>query len=188
MPSMAAVGYARVSTTEQDPALQHDALKAAGCVKVFTDTASGAKDDRVQLQATMNFLRPGDTLVVWRLDRLGRSLPHLISTITDLEKREVGFRSLTEAIDTTTAGGRLLFGIMAALADFERQLIRERTIAGLQAASARGRRGGRPPTLTDVQRDHARSLRADGKSFAAIAAILDVSKSTAARACAGTSR
>lgn len=182
---MGSVGYARVSTTEQDPALQDDALKAVGCVKVFTDTASGSKDDRPQLLAAMDYLRPGDTLVVWRLDRLGRSLPHLINTITDLEERQVGFRSLTEAIDTTTSGGRLLFGIMAALSDFERQLIRERTMAGLQAAAARGRRGGRPSTLTDVQREHARSLRADGKSLSAIAAVLNVSKSTAARACVG---
>jgi DNA invertase Pin-like site-specific DNA recombinase len=181
---MGAVGYARVSTTDQDPALQHDALAAAGCVRVFTDTASGSKDDRAQLLAALDYLRPGDTLVVWRLDRLGRSLPHLINTIADLDKREVGFRSLTEAIDTTTSGGRLLFGIMAALAEFERQLIRERTVAGLQAAAARGRRGGRPSALTDVQIEHARGLRAGGSSLAAIAAVLGVSKSTAARACA----
>lgn len=182
---MGAVGYARVSTTEQDPALQQDALAAAGCVKVFTDTASGAKDDRAQLAAALDYLRPGDTLVVWRLDRLGRSLPHLINTIADLDKRQVGFRSLTEAIDTTTSGGRLLFGIMAALAEFERSLIRERTIAGLQAAAARGRHGGRPSTLTDIQIEHARTLRQEGKSLSAIAAVLRVSKSTAARACAG---
>lgn len=182
---MGAVGYARVSTTDQDPALQRDALASAGCVRVFTDTASGAKDDRAQLRAALDYLRPGDTLVVWRLDRLGRSLPHLINTIADLDKRDVGFRSLTEAIDTTTSGGRLLFGIMAALAEFERQLIRERTVAGLQAAAARGRRGGRPSALTPVQIEHARGLRAGGSSLAAIAAVLGVSKSTAARACAG---
>lgn len=182
---MGAVGYARVSTTDQDPALQHDALSSAGCVRVFTDTASGSKDDRAQLHAALDYLRAGDTLVVWRLDRLGRSLPHLINTIADLEKREVGFRSLTEAIDTTTPGGRLLFGIMAALAEFERQLIRERTMAGLQAAAARGRRGGRPSALTEVQIDHARALRSSGSSLADIAAVLRVSKSTAARVCAG---
>ena len=181
---MGAVGYAWVSTTDQDPALQHDALAGAGCVRVFTDTASGSKDDRAQLRAALDYLRPGDTLVVWRLDRLGRSLPHLISTIADLDKRDVGFRSLTEAIDTTTSGGRLLFGIMAALAEFERQLIRERTVAGLQAAAARGRRGGRPSALTEVQIEHARGLRAGGSSLSAIAAVLGVSKSTAARACA----
>ena len=101
------------STTDQDPALQHDALASAGCVRVFTDTASGSKDERAQLRAVLDDLRPGDTPVVWRLDRLGRSLPHLINTIADLHKREVGFRSLPEAIHTTTFGGRLLFGIMA---------------------------------------------------------------------------
>jgi DNA invertase Pin-like site-specific DNA recombinase len=177
------VGYARVSTVEQDPALQHDALTAAGCVRVFTDTASGARDDRAQLTAALDYLRAGDTLVVWRLDRLGRSLPHLINTITALEQRQIGFRSLTEAIDTTTAGGRLLFAIMAALAEFERQLIRERTMAGLQAAAERGRRGGRPSRLSEVQVEHARTLRAQGSSLSTIAELLGVSKSTAARAC-----
>jgi len=133
------LGYARVSTTVQDPALQHDALSAAGCWRTWTDTASGAKTDRPQLVEVMTSLRPGDTLVVWRLDRLGRSLLHLVETVTQLEERGVGFRSLQEAIDTTTAGGRLVFHLFASLAHFERELIRERTMAGLDAARRRGR-------------------------------------------------
>ncbi len=142
------VGYARVSTTEQTLDLQLDALKQAGCSKIFTDTVSGAKEERKGLDEAVAYLRPGDTLVVWRLDRLGRSLKHLIEVVTDLEKRGIGFKSLTENIDTTTSGGKLIFHIFGALAEFERNLIRERTQAGLQAARARGKRGGRPKSLT----------------------------------------
>jgi DNA invertase Pin-like site-specific DNA recombinase len=141
------IGYARVSTLEQDIALQVDALKKAGCDNIYDDTASGAATDRPGLTNALSYVRKGDTLVVWRLDRLGRSLRHLIDAIADLEKRGIGFRSLQESIDTTTSGGRLIFQIFGALAEFERNLIRERTQAGLKAARVRGRLGGRPKAL-----------------------------------------
>lgn len=141
------VGYARVSTHEQNLSLQKDALKQAGCGKIFRDQVSGAKAQRPGLQEAKTYVREGDTLVVWRLDRLGRSLKHLIETVTVLEERGVGFQSLQESIDTTTSGGRLVFHIFGALAEFERNLIRERTRAGLAAARARGRQGGRPMLL-----------------------------------------
>jgi len=144
-------GYARVSSVGQNPAGQRDALKAAGCARIFTDKVSGTLDRRPQLDALLAVVLPGDTVVVWRLDRLGRSIRHLIEVVTELGERKVGFRSLTEAIDTGTAAGRLLFHIMGALADFERQLIVERTQVGLAAARARGRRGGRPRTVTEQQ-------------------------------------
>ncbi len=129
------IGYARVSTQDQTLDLQTDALKQTGCEKIFTDTMSGAKAERPGLQDAMHHLRARDTLVVWRLDRL---------TITDLSEQEIGFKSLQEHMDTTTSGGKLIFHIFASLAEFEREVIRERTIAGLQAARARGRLGGRP--------------------------------------------
>ena len=138
------IGYARVSTTDQTLDLQKDALEKAGCERIFTDTASGAKAERIGLDDALSYVRPDDTLVVWRLDRLGRSLKHLIETITALNERGVGFRSLTERIDTTTSGGKLIFHIFGALAEFERDIIKERTQAGLTAARARGRLGGRP--------------------------------------------
>src|SRR5437763_1565586 len=138
------IGYARVSTQEQTLSLQQDALHQAGCERIFTDTASGAKADRPGLDDAVDHVRSGDTLVVWKLDRLGRSLPHLIETIRQLQERGIGFKSLTEQIDTTTSGGKLIFHVFAALAEFERDVIRERTRAGLTAARARGRRGGRP--------------------------------------------
>jgi DNA invertase Pin-like site-specific DNA recombinase len=141
------IGYARVSTQDQTLNLQRDALHQAGCTKIYTDTASGAKEERVGLQDALEYVREGDTLVVWRLDRLGRSLKHLIETITILNNRNIGFKSLTENIDTTTSGGKLVFHIFGALAEFERDIIRERTQAGLQAARARGRKGGRPKAL-----------------------------------------
>jgi len=174
-----ALGYARVSTTAQDPSLQTDALAAAGCAQVWTDVASGGRDDRPELARLLERLLPGDTLVVWRLDRLGRSLPHLLSTITELEGRGVGFRSLTESIDTTTAGGRLIFSIFGALADFERQLIRDRTLAGLEAARARGRRGGRPTVMTPARVEAARALLArPGATVTSVAKDLGVSRAT----------
>jgi DNA invertase Pin-like site-specific DNA recombinase len=139
------IGYARVSTHEQTIALQQDALTKAECSRVFTDTASGAKADRPGLEEALDFARAGDTLVVWKLDRLGRSLPHLLETVSWLQERGVGFVSLTEQIDTTTSGGKLIFHVFAALAEFERDVIRERTRAGLASARARGRMGGRPP-------------------------------------------
>ena len=138
------LGYARVSTTDQDPALQLDALKAAGCVKTFTDKTSGALDRRPQLDRMLDQLRPGDTVVVWRLDRLGRSLRHLISLSEDLHDRQVGLRSLQESLDTTTANGRLFFKIMGSLAEFERDLISERTKAGLAAGTREGGRVAGP--------------------------------------------
>src|ERR671938_239242 len=138
------IGYARISTDEQTLHLQRDALDKAGCERTFTDTISGATAERPGLSQALTFARPGDTLVVWRLDRLGRSLRQLIETVTDLEKRGIGFRSLTESIDTTSPGGRLVFHLFGALAEFERDLIRERTRAGLTAARARGRKGGHP--------------------------------------------
>jgi DNA invertase Pin-like site-specific DNA recombinase len=125
------IGYARVSTTDQTLDLQKDALEKADCSRIFTDTASGAKTERTGLDEAMSHLREGDTLVVWRLDRLGRSLKHLIETITGLESRKIGFKSITESIDTTTSGGKLIFHIFGALAEFERDIIRERTQAGL---------------------------------------------------------
>ena len=138
------IGYARVSTDDQKMDLQRDALATAGCEKVFTDTASGAKASRPGLAEALTFARKGDVLVVWRLDRLGRSLPELVRLVGELDSSGIGFESLSEKIDATTAAGRLVFHVFAALAEFERNLIRERTNAGLTAARARGRKGGRP--------------------------------------------
>ncbi len=155
------VGYARVSTREQNQALQLDALKAAGCGRVYTETASGAQRDRPELTAALDYAREGDTLVVWKLDRLARSIRQLIETVEELERRGIGLRSLTEAIDTATAGGRLVFHVFAALAEFERSVIRERTAAGLEAARARGRKGGRPRRLAAADLAAARALLRD---------------------------
>ncbi len=143
------VGYARVSTQDQTPDLQLDALKGAGCEEIFVEKVTGTGQKfRPELESCRLMLRTGDTLVVWRLDRLGRSLKDLVGIIEDLEDRKVGFKSLTESIDTTSAGGKLIFHIFGALAEFEHSLIRERTIAGLSAARARGRKGGRKPKLS----------------------------------------
>src|SRR5512135_1022569 len=173
------VGYARVSTHDQTLALQQDALTAAGCARIFTDTASGSTTARPGLDEALGYARPGDTLVVWRLDRLGRSLRHLIDTITALQAREIGFKSLQEQIDTTTSGGKLIFHVFGALAEFERDLIRERTQAGLRAARARGRQGGRPPTLDEKKLALARSLHKDpANTIAAICATLGISRAT----------
>lgn len=153
------IGYARVSTPDQNVAMQVEALKKAGCHRVFTDVASGAKASRPGLDEALAYLRHGDTLVVWKLDRLGRSLSHLVQTVEDLRERGVGFRSLTDAgMDTTTSSGRLLFNMIAALAAFERDLIRERTKAGLVSAAARGRKGGRRPVVTQAKLVKARRL------------------------------
>jgi len=138
------IGYARVSTADQTLDFQQDALTKAGCEKIYTDTISGARTERKGLEEALSFARKGDTLVVWRLDRLGRSLKDLIERITDLNNRNIGFKSITENIDTTTSGGKLVFHIFGALAEFERDIIRERTQAGLIAACARGRKGGKP--------------------------------------------
>ena len=180
------IGYARVSTGEQTLDLQLDALTKDGCEKIFTETASGAKSERPLLQEALAYARPGDTLVVWRLDRLGRSLPHLIETVTALRERGVGFRSLTEQIDTTTPGGKLIFHVFGALAEFERDLTRERTHAGLAAARARGRVGGRPRKLDAKKLALARRLYADGETdIATICQTLGISRATLYRALKG---
>jgi DNA invertase Pin-like site-specific DNA recombinase len=145
------IGYARVSTEDQHLHMQEDALKNAGCEEVFTDIASGTKSQRPGLEKALTYLREGDTLVVWKLDRLGRSMQHLIQTIKNLVEKKIGFKSLQESIDTTTSGGKLIFHIFSALAEFERDLIVERTEAGLKAARARGRMGGRPALLNKRQ-------------------------------------
>src|SRR5918912_672817 len=143
------IGYARVSTNEQTLALQKDALEKIGCTKIFSDMVSGAKEERTGLKEALAYVRDGeDTLVVWRLDRLGRSLKHLIETITHLNNRRIGFKSITENIDTSTSGGKLVFHIFGALAEFERHIIKDRTRAGLHASRARGRLGGRPKAKT----------------------------------------
>jgi DNA invertase Pin-like site-specific DNA recombinase len=172
------IGYARVSTLDQDPALQLDALSAAGCVKVFTDKASGALTSRPQFDAMLDFVRKGDTVCVWRLDRLGRNLKHLLSVVEDLERRGVGFRSLTESIETESPSGRLVLHIFMCLSEFERTLISERTRAGLQAAVARGRKGGRPTVMTASSLDIARMLRKSGKSYREIGSALKIGAST----------
>ena len=155
------VGYARVSTQDQNPHLQIDALKKAGCNKIFKEKASGAQRDRPELKAALEYIRAGDTLVAWKLDRLARSLKQLIETVETLEDREIGFVSLTENIDTTTSSGKLVFHIFASLAEFERSIIRERTKAGLDAARKRGKRGGRPPSLKDKDVQIAKAMLSD---------------------------
>lgn len=176
------VGYARVSTNDQTLDLQRDALSGAGCERIFTDTISGAKVDRPGLIQALTFVRQGDVLVVWKLDRLGRSLRNLIDVVTELDTLGIGFRSITESIDTTTSGGRLIFHIFGALAEFERDLIRERTQAGLAAARARGRHGGRPRVAslnTEKQIELARSLYENkATTVADICAMLKVSRAT----------
>ena len=173
------VGYARVSTADQDLSLQLDALEQAGCERVFEERASGARSDRPVLAEAMDYVREGDVLVVWRLDRFGRSLKDLIANVEALRDRGVGFRSLAEAVDTTTAGGQLVFHIFGALAEFERELIRERTLAGLAAARARGRKGGRPPKMTKAKVRQAAVLLADPEAdVGAVCETLGVSKST----------
>ncbi len=173
------IGYERVSTDDQNLALQHDALQTAGCDKIFSDKMSGVKADRPGLQQALNYVRPEDTLVVWRLDRLGRSLKDLIALVEDLERRQIGFRSLQESIDTTTSGGKLIFHVFGALAEFERNLIRERTQAGLQAARARGRTGGRRQKLTPEQIAIGRSLASDpNRTVTSICEHLEISRPT----------
>jgi DNA invertase Pin-like site-specific DNA recombinase len=173
------IGYARVSTQEQDVAAQVDELEAAGCARIFADTASGSLRARPELDKAIAEARPGDVLVVWRLDRLGRSLRHLIDTVQDLNGRGVGLVSLRESIDTTTSTGRLVLHIFGSLAEFERELIVERTHAGLSAARARGRVGGRPPALAGEKLATARRMY-DSKdhTVAAIARSLGVSRAT----------
>jgi DNA invertase Pin-like site-specific DNA recombinase len=173
------IGYARVSTDDQNLALQRDALAAAGCEKIYEDKTSGAKAERPGLALALEVARAGDTLVVWRLDRLGRSLKDLIALAEGLDKRGVGLKSLKEALDTTSSGGRLIFHMFAALAEFERDLIRERTQAGLTAARARGRLGGRPKRLTPERcRLVVQLYRAKEHSIAEICRLMGISKPT----------
>lgn len=176
------VAYARVSTQDQTLALQEDALRSAGCERIFTETASGAQTDRPALAEVLLFLRPGDTLVVWRLDRLGRSLHHLLDVVMALEDKGIGFNSLSENIDTTTSTGKLVFHIFGSLAEFERNLIRDRTLAGLAAARARGRKGGHPRVTafnTPNKLALARAMHANQTTtIAEICETLHVSKTT----------
>jgi len=180
------VGYARVSTGDQNLALQRDALDAAGCAKVFEDRGmSGADTARPGLDAALRAVAGGDVLVVWRLDRLGRSMQHLVSVVHELGARGVGFQSLTEAINTTTAGGKLVFHIMGALAEFERALIAERSTAGLRAARKRGKHVGRPRKLSPEQVNHASRVIAGGtETISGMAAVLGVDRTTLHRALA----
>ena len=173
------IGYARVSTAEQNLDLQRDALIAAGCDKVITDKASGATVPRPGLQKVKEQLRAGDMLVVWRLDRLGRSLRDLIGWMTYLEQEKIGLLSLHEAIDTNTTSGKLTFHLFGALAEFERNLIRERTQAGLAAARSRGKKGGRPNALSKDKRDLAVKLYNEAEMpIATICTMLGISKPT----------
>ena len=174
------VGYTRVSTQDQDESLQKDALEAAGCERFFSDKGTGAKFDRKGLNEALAFMRSGDILVVWKLDRLGRSLIDLIKTLNMLSEKGIGFMSLTEHMDTTSPGGRLLFQISGAFAEFERSIIQERTKAGLTAARARGKKGGRPKKLpTDSKVALARRMHADkNNSIKDICSMLGISRST----------
>jgi DNA invertase Pin-like site-specific DNA recombinase len=155
------IGYARVSTLDQNLDLQEDALKAAGCEKIYTDQAGGTRAERPGLERALVDLRAGDRLVVWKLDRLGLSLKHLIETVPDLRDRGVGSQSVQDAIDTTTGSGKLVFHVLGALGEFEQDLNRERTVAGLAAVRARGREGGRPRHLDDEKKRHAAPLHGD---------------------------
>lgn len=173
---VALIGYARVSTPDQKLSLQQDALERTGCERVFDDQASGARTDRPGLAEALAYLRTGDTLVVWKLDRLGRSMSHLIEKIGELAARGIGFRSLTENIDTTTPGGMLVFNIFGSLAQFERDLIRERTQAGLRAARERGSKGGRRPVVTPDKLRKARAHIAAGLTVREAAARVKIGK------------
>ena len=155
------IGYARVSTQDQNPELQIDALRKKGCEEIFEEKISGTSKDRPELEQCLRMLRKGDTLTVWRLDRLGRSLKDLVEIISSLEERGIGFYSITENIDTTSAGGKLVFHIFGALAEFEHTLIKERTKAGLSAARARGRKGGRTPSMTKADVKKAAAMLLD---------------------------
>lgn len=184
------IGYARVSTAEQNNDLQIDALQKEGCDRIFEEKASGAQRDRPELKSALEYARAGDTIVVWKLDRLARSLKQLIETVEDLEKRGIGFKSITESIDTSTSGGKLIFHIFASLAEFERNIIRERTKAGLESARARGRTGGRPSKLSEEDIEVAKTLLKNpeitakevakrmGVSFSTLYRIIPKAKST----------
>jgi DNA invertase Pin-like site-specific DNA recombinase len=180
------IGYARVSTADQNLDLQHDALARAGCERVFEDKLSGARDDRPGLAAALSHCRPGDVLVVYKLDRLGRTMRGLVELVADLAQRKIEFRSLSDGIDTTTTIGRFTFHLLGAIAEMERDLIRERTNAGLAAARARGRKGGRKAVLTATKLDAARALLQDrNRSVGEVAKQLGVGRTTLYRALGG---
>jgi DNA invertase Pin-like site-specific DNA recombinase len=180
------IGYARVSKEDQNLDAQKDELKTAGCEKIYTDKISGAIDDRTGLDELLSFARPGDVLVVCRLDRLGRSLKKLILLVEELSSKSIGFRSLRESIDTTTSGGKLVFHVFGALAEFERALISERTKAGLVAARARGRNGGRPRIMDEIKIQQAKTLLSEKKfSVPQICRSLGVSRGTFYRSLKG---
>jgi DNA invertase Pin-like site-specific DNA recombinase len=183
-PAPRLVGYGRVSTRDQQPGMQVDALRAAGCERIYADKGvSGKLASRPELDKCLAALQAGDVLTVWKLDRLGRSVQHLVQVINDLRERGIGFRSLTEALDTTTNGGMLIFHIFAAIAEFERGLIIERTMAGLDAARAKGHKGGRRPSLTREQKQMAaQMLDVPQPNVAAVARTLGVSRATVYRA------
>jgi DNA invertase Pin-like site-specific DNA recombinase len=172
------IGYARVSTVDQDLALQRDALQQAGCERIFEEAASGAKENRPELAKALDHMRKGDTLVVWKLDRLARSMKQLIETVAQLEAAGVKFRSITENLGTDSAGGRFAFHVFGALAEFERSLIRERTNAGLNAARARGRKGGRPKSMTAEDVQAAEALLNGNVGPTAVAKRMGVSRAT----------
>jgi DNA invertase Pin-like site-specific DNA recombinase len=179
---MAKIGYARVSTADQQLEPQIDELTAAGCDRIFHEKVSGAKAERPELDAALAYLREGDVLVVVKLDRLGRSVQHLVDTMLDLQQRGCGFRAITQGIDSTTTVGKLVFHIFAAIAEFERELIRERTNAGLAAAAKRGRHGGRRPSMSDEKVTVARQMKESGEHTAqTIAETLGVSRATVYR-------
>jgi DNA invertase Pin-like site-specific DNA recombinase len=173
------IGYARVSTLDQNLDLQLDALKQVGCEKIFQEKITGTKIKREQLQNAIDYLRAGDVLVVWKLDRLGRSLKDLLLIVNEMNQKGIGLKSLHENIDTTTSTGKLIFHIFASLAEFEKDVIKERTNAGLKAARARGRVGGRPKKLSDKQMNLLKTLHQDkDTSIADISKILGISKKT----------
>ena len=182
------IGYARISTDGQTLDAQIGALEAAGCDRIYKEVASGARSDRKVLAEVLDYLRPSDVLVAYKLDRVARSLPHLIEIMDRLSKSDIGFQSLTEEINTTTPGGRLVFHVMAAISEFERDLIKERTAAGLQAARAKGRIGGRPRKMTADKVEAAKELLASGKAVRDVADMLGISVPTLYRWCPGTAR
>ena len=178
-----AIGYARVSTDDQSLSMQIEALEAAGCARVFSEVGSGkSRQGRTELAKALDYLNPGDTLAVWRLDRLGRNTVDLITMVNDLNAQDIEFRSLTEAIDTSTSGGRFILTIFSALATMEREIISERTKAGLASAAKQGRKGGRPPKLSSEQVQTVIDLRDGGTSISGIARSLGVSRDTIRKA------
>lgn len=175
---MALIGYTRVSTDDQISDLQEDALIQAGCERIFSETISGASQDRPVLTDLLSYLRRGDTLVLWRLDRLGRSLSHLISLVQNLEERGIALRSLTESIDTSTPNGKLVFHLFGSLAQYEREIIRQRVAAGLDAAKRRGRVGGRPKVVTESKAQAISAMIKQGAAAKEICLALSISRAT----------